>query len=882
MSVQQFGNHRLAVHGPAVNAGDDADMRAIDNAGYRERAMCALWPAVLVARLLALALVLSIEGVGYSAVLTPATGVLVLALALDIGIILAVRKKALRRFFARQPRWLLPAVLLAGAAGYGFGLTALTLAADGAAMLTGIMAGLGTLLVALSVLVPHRHLIFAFSMSLLFGIGLAATSLTVLLGSVVFLPLMLLVAIRRAATDRQEAAIRERAYARGERARMILTDYERSGRGWFWETDRHGRISYITPQAVQAIGLMMQDVLGQQLSRMIVSGGDHAAPGERTVNFHFSARTAFSDLAVRVAASDEERWWSLSGSPYFNSLGQFQGFQGHGTDLTEVRRSHAAVTQLARYDNLTGLANRLYIKELFEKALTTHRGDPAPCALFLLDLDRFKQVNDTLGHPIGDALLKQVSERLKRAVGDLGEVGRLGGDEFQVVLPGIINTDRLGDLARAIIAALSHPYMVEGNQIVIGASVGIAIAEGIVAESAETLIRNADLALYAAKEGGRGICRFYDEGMHKSARERRALESDLRNALATGGLSLAYQPVVNVASERISGFETLARWDHPILGEISPKQFIPVAEDAGLIVQLGEWVLRTACATAAAWPGDVRVAVNVSPIQFADPGFPTLVINSLAQSGLDPRRLELEITESVFLDGRQDADRIFERLKAIGVRLALDDFGTGYSALGYLRKAPFDKIKIDQSFVRGAAKPGSPNSAIVRAIVSLAEALNMETTAEGAETLDELELIRTLGCSHVQGFVYGRPMPNDEVKKRLIAEQGTVVASGHQTSREPRYKVLRTVGIHHDGYCYPCRIKNISTGGAMVEGLWDVPLGTQFEVSLASNMKVRATARWSIEDRMGLQFELPISLEKFRQSIPPQIITGYDGDRMAG
>ena len=242
---------------------------------------------------------------------------------------------------------------------------------------------------------------------------------------------------------------------------------------------------------------------------------------------------------------------------------------------------------------------------------------------------------------------------------------------------------------------------------------------------------------------------------------------------------------------------------------------------------------------------------------------------------MQPERLELEITESVFLDDKLDATRIFERLKAIGVRLALDDFGTGYSALGYLRTAPFDKIKIDQSFVRGAAQPGSANSAIIRSIVSLAEALNMETTAEGAETIDELELIRSLGCSHVQGYIYGKPVGLAEANERLAGIENHVEPIGHKLSRETRYKVLRTIGVHHDGYCYPAKIKNISPGGALIEGLWDVPPGTEFEITLGMGMKVHATTRWSIEDRTGLQFQSPISLERFRQSAPPQITTGY-------
>lgn len=845
-------------------------------------AVCELWPLVIGVRTLALLIVTFVGGFTLPPMEPSIYIAFGAAMAIDIVLASPARSQYARKLFGQRFSEIASTMVCLGAAIYAFALVSFAAARGDHVLMIGLMALLGTLLPMLAVVVPHRMLMFLASFASGVGTVVANGSLQFVIGALVFLPAMLLVALIRASYDRAEQNRLDQQKLNQERARALLSDYEKSGRGWFWETDRHGRIAYISAEAVSAINADPDTIIGQPLSSVVCSPGADSGGSERTFNFHFSARTAFSDLAVRVANSEEERAWSLSGGPFYNEFGQFVGFRGHGTDLTEVRRSHEAVTQLARYDNLTGLANRLYIKELFEKALIGHRGEPNPCSLFLLDLDRFKQVNDTLGHPIGDALLKQVSERLKRTIGDCGEVGRLGGDEFQVLLPGIISEDRLADLARSVIVNLSHPYMVEGNQIVIGASVGIAIADGRHLAGAETLIRNADLALYSAKENGRGIWKFYNEDMHKVAHERRALEGELRTALQAGSMSIAYQPVVNVASETISGFEALARWNHPVRGMISPGAFIPIAEESGLIMQLGEWVLRTACADAAGWPNQVRIAVNVSPIQFADPAFPAIVLNALAQSGLEPERLELEITESVFLDDKLDATRIFERLKAIGVRLALDDFGTGYSALGYLRTAPFDKIKIDQSFVRGAAQPGSANSAIIRSIVSLAEALNMETTAEGAETIDELELIRSLGCSHVQGYIYGKPVGLAEANERLAGVEDHVEPIGHKHSREVRYKVLRTIGIHHDGYCYPAKIKNISPGGAMIEGLWDVPPGTEFEVQLGTNLKVRAITRWSIQDRTGLQFELPISLEKFRQSAPPQIATGYHDQRRAG
>ena len=452
---------------------------------------------------------------------------------------------------------------------------------------------------------------------------------------------------------------------------------------------------------------------------------------------------------------EEERWWSVTGRPIHDSFNNFVGFRGSGTDLTEKKRSQEDASRLAHYDSLTSLANRFQMSVTLEKILNSQRIEQRACAVMLLDLDRFKQVNDTMGHPAGDALLTQVAQRLERTVDKVGRVGRLGGDEFQVIIPGAPRREELAQLSQLIIENLSHPYSIDGMSAVIGVSIGIALSpdDGV---TSEALIRNADLALYAAKDGGRGRYHFYAPDLHSDAEERRQLEHDLRDALSSGGLELHYQPVVHTTTEKITGFEALLRWNHPTLGALSPTKFIPIAEEAGLIAPIGEWALRTACMDLATWPESVRVAVNVSPLQFANPSLPAIVTNALAAAQVSPERLELEITESVFLNDDAGTDAMFAALKRIGVRLSLDDFGTGYSSLGYLKKAPFDKIKIDQSFVRGATMPGSRNGAIIASIVSLAEALGMETTAEGVETLDELDLIRMLGCSHIQGHIYDK------------------------------------------------------------------------------------------------------------------------------
>jgi diguanylate cyclase (GGDEF)-like protein len=578
--------------------------------------------------------------------------------------------------------------------------------------------------------------------------------------------------------------------------------------------------------------------------------------GERTLTFHLSARSAFSELEVRAATRGEERWWAVSGRPVYDEFDNFVGFRGSGTDLTEKKRSQERASHLAHYDSLTGLANRFQMSQSLEKILNAPQDRQRNCAVLLLDLDRFKQVNDTMGHPAGDALLKQVAERLKRAVGDMGRVGRLGGDEFEVIVPGKMEIERVAELAKDIIASLSQSYTVDQSRVVIGASIGISIApeNGV---TSEALIRNADLALYAAKDRGRGRYHFYAADLHSQAEERSELEHDLRDAIVHGGLALAYQPVVDAASERISGFEALLRWNHPTKGPQSPQKFIEIAEEAGLIGAIGEWALRTACRDLAQWPEDVRVAVNVSPLQFANPQLPAIVTNAIAQAGIHPGRLELEITESVFLNDDEGTDAMFAALKGVGVRLALDDFGTGYSSLGYLKKAPFDKIKIDQSFVRGATQPESRNGAIIASITSLANALGMETTAEGVETLDELDLVRMHGCSHIQGYIYERPLTAEAATERLRTGLAAI-ARGPRSARAPRQTMLRKVVLDHGDQLYNGTIRNISTTGALVEGLWNVPTGTIFRITLSETHIVTATTRWCEQDRMGVEFATPL------------------------
>lgn len=636
-------------------------------------------------------------------------------------------------------------------------------------------------------------------------------------------------------------------------ALLLLQNFEESGRGWFWSTDAEGRITYLSASVCQKLGKSCDELSGKDFVELFLKP-DSSEDRQRTLPWVLMRQSKFDDLALQASETEEEIWWAVSGRPYHTANGEFSGYRGSGTDITEQRRASRDNDRLATYDALTGLLNRHRMAKLLESTLSAFQLQKRACAIMLIDLDRFKQVNDTLGHPAGDALLKQVAERLIKVVGDKEKVSRLGGDEFQIILQDEEDRGDLGDMADRIIKSLSHPYSIEGSRCIIGASVGIAVSP-FDGQSSEELVRNADLALYAAKGGGRGRFRFYSSDLLQAAEDRRVLEEDLRDAIARDEIWLAYQPVVNAQTNIVTGFEALMRWNHPERGNISPALFIPIAEEANMIGELGEWALRKACEQAATWPGKMKVAVNVSPIQFAKDTLPKMIKDALAVSGLSPERLELEITESVFLQDSDDTDTKFQLLKDIGVRLALDDFGTGYSSLGYLKTAPFDKIKIDQSFVRGATEPGSRNGAIISAIVALADALGMETTAEGIESLDQLDLIRDLQVSHVQGYVYSQPVSNDQLLAKCEAGDWEITPAGPAVQRGDRMTMYRKIGAIHENHYYNVVLRNLSTTGALIEGIVDVPLGTKFVLDFGDGQLAISTVVRSMVSQQGLEFE---------------------------
>lgn len=636
-------------------------------------------------------------------------------------------------------------------------------------------------------------------------------------------------------------------------ALRLLRNYEDTGLGWFWSTDSEGQVRYMSAPIAAKLGLS-RSPMGEVFAQLFAQP-ERIEENQRPLPFLMTRKGRFEQLEVRSRDDEAPTWWAITGVPQFDAAGNFTGFSGFGVDITEQKLAAEQSMRLTKYDALTGLLNRFRMSQLLDSTLAAYAAQNRNCGVMLLDLDRFKAVNDTLGHAAGDALLKQVAERLIGVVGDRERISRLGGDEFQIILPDKDDRGELGTLANEIIHSLSQPYSVEGSRCIIGASVGVAVYP-FDGASSDALIRNADLALYAAKGGGRGRFRFFSEDLLKAAADRRALEEDLVDALANGQFEAHYQPIISTVDNRVTGFEALMRWNHPERGYVSPATFIPIAEESDLIVRLGEWMLRRACADAANWPAGLTVAVNLSPIQFANPRLPKLVANALATSGLKAERLELELTESVFLNSTSETLAMFTALKDIGVRLALDDFGTGYSSLSYLQDAPFDKIKIDQSFVRTATEKGSRNAAIIAAIVALANTLGMDTTAEGIETLDQLALIQRLGVSHIQGFVYSAAVKNEELEQRCGVGDWVIPPQGPARQRHKRYTMLRRCGAVHENHYYPIVVRNLSATGALIEGIIDVPIGTQFVIDFGEGQLATADVVRSRKNQQGVKFEL--------------------------
>lgn len=548
---------------------------------------------------------------------------------------------------------------------------------------------------------------------------------------------------------------------------LLLRDFSEQGSDVLWEIDAGGRLRHVTRQFAQALGHEPAELAGKSLLSVLsdMQKGMPDSDREATLALHekLTEGHPFRDVQVSVKSGDRQRWWSLTAKPVVDDRGRPLGWRGVARDVTQARQADRRLAWLAHFDTLTGLTNRAHFRVLLEKALQHTRRYGGGGAVMCLDLDGFKNVNDTLGHATGDVLLTEVGKRLRQAVGNARSdvVARLGGDEFAVLLRTATTEADVAGIAQQILDAMKQPCVTQGAEIPVRASIGIARFpdDGL---TVDEMMQHADLALYDAKAHATGSMRFFAQRMGEQVRRRLVLERDLREALERKQLHLHFQPKVDLNDWRVIGFEALLRWTHPEHGEIPPSEFIPVAEEAGLILAIGEWTLFEACVHAAGWPENLQVAVNISPVQIMAENLPELVQNALRFSGLPAHRLELEITESVFINETRGTVGRLHALRRLGVAIALDDFGTGYSSLAYLRRFPFDTLKIDRAFVRELLVSRDAQ-AIVRNILALAKALRMTTVAEGVEEPAQVKVLEAEGCDIVQGFYVAKPLPAEHV-----------------------------------------------------------------------------------------------------------------------
>jgi diguanylate cyclase (GGDEF)-like protein len=525
--------------------------------------------------------------------------------------------------------------------------------------------------------------------------------------------------------------------------------------------DRYAKMYRLPPELLRA-GASHRDIIKHRIVNGILKGDTSDGAANQLIS---TLGALPSDATTsRIDELADGRLVCVTRQPMAGG-----GWVATHLDVTEQRRSEARITYMAQHDALTDLPNRVLLREHLEHAFAmTRRGGPM-LAVLMLDLDRFKEVNDTLGHPAGDRLLQGVAARLRGCIRDTSLIARLGGDEFAVIDYVTNPVVEASALAERIGKALCEPFDLGDHQVITGTSIGIAIAPRDGADSDE-IMKSADLALYSAKSGGRGSFRFFEPELDQLMRARRHLERDMRDALVNGEFELHYQPFVNAKSEAIVGCEALLRWHHPRRGLVLPAEFIPLAEETGLIVPLGEWVLRTACAEAAKWPDDLKIAVNLSPAQFRSKELVPIVVGALASSRIAPHRLELEVTETVIMHDSQAVFAALGQLHKLGVRIALDDFGTGYSSLSFLQKFPFDKIKIDRSFVSELSGAREEARLIARAVVRFAVNLGRTTTAEGVETKEQLDILRAEGCGELQGYYFSHPTRDSEVAQMVFAQ----------------------------------------------------------------------------------------------------------------
>ncbi|MBX7527000.1 sensor domain-containing protein [Qipengyuania vesicularis] len=632
----------------------------------------------------------------------------------------------------------------------------------------------------------------------------------------------------------------------------IVEQLENSGVACFWATDVRGVLTYLSPAIFEQLGRKGDKAFSEPLQQILLPvPGDGDARG---LGLKLGTRKSFANLTVETGDPKADLVLRLSGRPVYDKSDEFVGFRGTASDITEEYRSEEEASRLAKFDSLTGLSNRHRMEQRIDSTLQTFRSAKRAAALMMLDLDRFKQVNDTLGHAAGDQLLRQVAERLNTVIAGRGEIGRLGGDEFQVLIPDMDDRGELGEIAKKIIQMLSQPYSVEEGRCTIGCSVGVAVApyDGV---EREELTRAADLALYASKNGGRGQFRFYAADLEHEANLRKRMEEDLAAAIEAGDFKLEYQPCVALGANEVVALEAQYCWEDEERGRVSQETFIPVAEGSRLIIPIGEWALRKACEEACEWPESLRLSINISPVQFEANGFVEMVETALKETGLDPARLELELNESVLLGDASKVDAALGALFKLGIRLTLDQFGTGLSSLAYLRRAPFNSLKIGANFFEPVMGNDLGDMELVRAVVALARAMGMETIATGVHAMDLMNELKNIGVGQVQGYVFSDAVAQETVLEEIAKGDWVLEPTDNGSQRASRRTVFRKIGLIHEDHYYDVTLRNMSRSGAMIQGLEDVPVGTQFVLDFGQGQLAVCTVRRTMDDTQGVEFE---------------------------
>lgn len=550
---------------------------------------------------------------------------------------------------------------------------------------------------------------------------------------------------------------------------LLLKDFTENASDWLWEMNSIGQITRGADGFLSSLKVNFTSISPGHYQDNLVSDKNQAL-NMRSIDGlrkSYNNQNSFNDIVISSSGQEGTKWINLSGKPLYNQKNEFIGFRGVASNITDKKKTEERIAYLAHNDALTGLVNRENFSKAMQDLLDSTENNKH-WSVFYLDLDGFKLVNDTHGHAMGDKLLGEVAKALKKAVSERDVVARLGGDEFAILCNSAGTVQSVSALAESILTKLCKPFIIDDIIMDVGVSIGITLRNRD-GRDARTLMNNADLALYRAKAEGRGTYRLYEHQMDEIVKERRSLEADLKNALKNGELSLAYQPLVAAREARTVSFEALARWTHPQRGQVSPADFIPIAEYVGIIGEIGDWVLREACKEASKWPDHISVAVNLSPQQFQSNQIIQIVADALSHSGLAASRLELEITEGLFMENSKEVMFSLRELKSMGVSISLDDFGTGYSSLSYLLKFPFDKLKIDRSLVASlATDPNAEN--VLEAITKLASVMKLTVTAEGIETLDQVRVMLSMHCTHFQGFLFGQPLPKADLPAYLLRE----------------------------------------------------------------------------------------------------------------